>query len=268
MQIDRSRIAIRQRSWSDNLDLALQCIRSHLGGVWSAAAVGVLPAMLLNFWIIRSSTSRLSESADFESMASSILLVMLEAPLVTAPLTLYLGQILFVPHADRRQIARDFVHSLPQLLLFQVVLRAMLIIPVVTWFIPYGLWPYLNEIILLERNPLVSSTSQMSTFKRNSIMHRGVSGDNMARAIGAGLLACLLVTAMYVSCMMLCDLMLGVQIGWVGETLLLQAILWSVAVYFTVARFLTYLDQRIRNEGWELELTFRAQRQRLLRQPA
>jgi hypothetical protein len=36
--------------------------------------------------------------------------------------------------------------------------------------------------------------------------------------------------------------------------------------YFTVARFLGYLDLRIRNEGWEVELMMRAEATRMSRQ--
>jgi hypothetical protein len=35
--------------------------------------------------------------------------------------------------------------------------------------------------------------------------------------------------------------------------------LWLVAGYFTVVRFLNYLDLRIRHEGWEVELLMRAE---------
>ena len=50
--------------------------------------------------------------------------------------------------------------------------------------------------------------------------------------------------------------------GWLVET---QLAFWIVAVYFAVVRFLSYLDGRIRNEGWEVELLLRAQRGRLTR---
>ena len=50
--------------------------------------------------------------------------------------------------------------------------------------------------------------------------------------------------------------------GWLIET---QLAFWIVAVYFSVVRFLSYLDGRIRNEGWEVELLLRAQRARLTR---
>ena len=44
-----------------------------------------------------------------------------------------------------------------------------------------------------------------------------------------------------------------------------QAAMWLVAIYFTVARFLNYLNQRIHDEGWEVELFLKAERDRLER---
>jgi hypothetical protein len=44
--------------------------------------------------------------------------------------------------------------------------------------------------------------------------------------------------------------------------------LWSVLGYFTVVRYLSYLDLRIRTEGWEVELLMRAEGERLTRQLA
>jgi hypothetical protein len=66
----------------------------------------------------------------------------------------------------------------------------------------------------------------------------------------------------------LADMLLGIDEGWTAQILSFQCVLWIVAVYFTVARFLSYLDQRIRSEGWEVELCLRAQRDRLTRQAA
>jgi hypothetical protein len=50
-------------------------------------------------------------------------------------------------------------------------------------------------------------------------------------------------------------------------TLYFQLSLWIVVCYFTIVRFLTYLDLRIRREGWEVELRMRAERARLTRAP-
>jgi hypothetical protein len=46
----------------------------------------------------------------------------------------------------------------------------------------------------------------------------------------------------------------------------LQVAVWTVIGYFTVVRYLSYLDLRIRSEGWEIELAMRAEAARLTRQ--
>ncbi len=43
---------------------------------------------------------------------------------------------------------------------------------------------------------------------------------------------------------------------------------WLVVSFFTVARYLCYLDLRIRREGWEVELQLRAEAEHLARQIA
>ena len=43
---------------------------------------------------------------------------------------------------------------------------------------------------------------------------------------------------------------------------------WIVIGYFAVVRFLSYLDLRIRSEGWEVELAMRAEGSRIARQLA
>ena len=44
--------------------------------------------------------------------------------------------------------------------------------------------------------------------------------------------------------------------------------IWIVVGYFSVVRFLSYLDLRIRREGWEVELRMRAEGARLTRRHA
>jgi len=45
-----------------------------------------------------------------------------------------------------------------------------------------------------------------------------------------------------------------------------QLLLWSIVGYTAVLRFLSYLNLRIRREGWDVELQVRAERARLARQ--
>jgi hypothetical protein len=266
MRIDQTRVAIRERSWLDNLDLALHFIRVNFRSCLSAAVAGAAPFILLNVLMVSLTLgSSLSEEFEFDMAFLGTVLVLLEVPLATAPLTLLLGQVMFVEQANAGKIARDLLSSLPQLLLYQVVLR---ILPVITLPLGYAIWPYLNEIILLERNPLVSRPGQLSTRKRSSLLHAGGSGDYIIRTIGAGIISLLLIGAIWTASVMLLNMLFGLQLGRVGQIVLFQCTIWTVVMYFTVARFLTYLDQRIRNEGWEVELSLRAERQRLLRQVA
>ena len=52
MQLDQNRIAIRERGYLEILDLALRVIRAYAGPLAAALAVGVVPAMLLNAWLV------------------------------------------------------------------------------------------------------------------------------------------------------------------------------------------------------------------------
>jgi len=267
VQLDQARIAICERTWLENLDLALHVAGRHGGRLAVSALAGILPFALLNHWLLgwQAGDVFLQENWGL-TWYWAMLLVMIEAPLATAPLTLYLGQALFVDRPNGGRIARDLVSCLPQLFLLQVLLRTLLIVPLITWIIPYVLWPYLNEVILLERNPLVGRPGQISTLARNGLLHRGNAGEFFLRGLGTMILAPLLIVALYVTQQVLLELLLGVETGPVADAATFQAVLWIVVVYFTVARFLGYLDQRIRNEGWEVELFLRAQRERLTRQ--
>jgi len=267
VQLDQARIAICERTWLENLDLALHVAGRHGGRLAASALAGIMPFALLNHWLLSWQAGDPFQQENWGlTWYWAILLVMIEAPLATAPLTLYLGQALFVDKPRGGRIARDFVSCLPQLLLLQVVLRTVLIVPIITWIIPYVLWPYLNEVILLERNPLVGRPGQISTLARNGLIHRGNAGEFFLRGLGTMILAPLLVVALYVTQRVLLALLFGFEAGPIADAAAFQAVLWIVVVYFTVARFLSYLDQRIRNEGWEVELFLRAQRERLTRQ--
>jgi hypothetical protein len=269
VQLDQARIAICERSWADNLDLALQVLRTNAAAILVCALATIVPFALLNHWLLGLMfPDPFAEDAPTGIVYWLMILVLIEGPLATAPITLYLGQAMFVEKPNLRQVARDYVACLPQLLLLQLLMRAVLIVPLVTWIVPFAMWPYLNEVILLERNPLVGQPGRISTLKRTSLLHRGGSGDYLVRGMGAFALSALLILAIYLTEDMLVRNLLGFEPGQTGWLVELQIACWLVAVYFTAVRFLSYLDGRIRNEGWEVELLLRGQRARLTRQIA
>lgn len=269
MQLDQARIAIAERAWVDNLDLALHIARRYFGPLLVCGLAGMLPLALLNHWLFSAAASEAEDATELVGpMYWLLILVMIEVPLATAPMTLYLGKALFEDSPSPRQIAKDYWACLPQLFLLQGLLRTILIVPVVTWFIPYVMWPYLNEVILLERNPLRAKAGQVSTRARSRILHGSNSGDFLARALVTLALAPLLLGTLFATQYFLLEWVFGYEPSGAATLIGFQAVIWLVAGYFTVARFLSYLDQRIRNEGWEVELLLRAQRERLLRQIA
>jgi hypothetical protein len=96
MQLDENRIVIRERSYLEILDLSLRVIRSCAVRLVAALAIGVVPAMLLNAWLTAGAVgSGPEEDAPAGYLYGMFLLVLLEAPLATAPMTLFLGQSLF-----------------------------------------------------------------------------------------------------------------------------------------------------------------------------
>ena len=268
MQFDDNHIAIRERDLPDVLDLSLRVGRAYAGPLTVALAIGAIPAMIVNAWL-------LGDLADFDVEWGTpyqycfwmLSLVLLEMPLVTAPMTLYLGQALFADRPRPSEIAGLFVRSLPQLLVFQGILRALFILPI-TWIFLFAVWPYLSEVILLDRNPIRRGrTRRMTTWQRRRHLHEGYVGELFARWLGSATAALLLFLSVWVAI----SLAAGVLVNqWEFSdtvfTVFFPLAMWLVVGYLTVARFLGYLDLRIRREGWEVELSMRAEKTRLTRQ--
>lgn len=269
MQLDGNRIVIRERSWLDVLDLALRVCRVYAWPLLVTLAIGIVPAMALNAWILRDvAEPGFDEPAPFAYLWWMLVLVLFEMPLATSLATLYLGEAVFQERPRVRSIVASFFRSLPQLLWFQVLLRGLLILPVVTWFVPFSMWPYLNEILLLERNPFRRRRSgQMTTFRRSMALHGGSVGDLFARWLGSVAFGGMLFGSFWLTMQSMAGLLVS-EWKWEGLTysLYFPLALWIVVGYFTVARFLGYLDLRIRNEGWEVELMVRAEAARMSRQ--
>lgn len=269
MQLDRHRIAIRERDFSDVLDLSLRVIREYAWPLAVAFACGVVPAMCLNAWLLADySDVPFSEYASSGYPFLMLLLVLWQSPLVTAPITLYLGRALFAERPRAAEIAREMARGLPQLAWYQVIWRAVLIPWLVTWFFLFAVWPYLNEVILLERNPMFAGRSdRITTGQRRRTLHGGYTAELFARWLGAAAVGVVLFLSLWASICAAGWLLLGGQ-TWQPAmlTFALPLAMWLVFGYFAIVRFLGYLDLRIRREGWEVELMMRAERTRLSRQ--
>lgn len=265
---DRTHIAIRERNFLEILDLALQLVRERWPGLLAVLVLGAVPAAVLNYALLGGLLDTDEVWQDPWSYGLWMLLLMaFETPLVTAPLTLYLGQATFSGSASPRQIVWNFLGSLGQLVWFQVLLRGLLTLLFgFGLIIPYVSWPYLTEIILLERNPfLMGDRGSITTWRRNRNFHRYNGGDLFVRwlaALGSGaVLGASVVWGLH----SVASHLVG---AWPDELTVLRWYVpiagWLVLGFFAVVRFLAYLDLRIRREGWEVELTMRAEALRLV----
>lgn len=261
LQLDKTRIAVRERSYIDLLDLALRVSRVYAWPLLLAFSAGVVPMMLLNSWLLVGLAEQdFAYGFPIEHMLLMVLLIFLEAPLATAPATLYLGKAVFTERPDAREIARQFWESLPQLLLCRVLLRLL-----------FTGSSFMNEVILLDRNPLRKKDSARgeSTLSRSRLLHRDAAADPVGRALATLMVGGTLLLSIWLSICIGRLLLVG-QWQWDFDrpmyTFYFPLALWIVMSYFAVVRFLSYLDLRIRREGWEVELAMRAERARLERQ--
>ncbi|MFZ5831049.1 MAG: hypothetical protein ACOY3P_13240 [Planctomycetota bacterium] len=268
VQLDQYRIVIRERSLSDLLDLALCVVRVHGLPLLGLLALGAVPAAVLNdIWLTDEREWVFLEDFPSSYLFWNCFLIVAEIPLVTSLMTLYLGQTLFQQRIRWNSLFADWFRSLPQLLIFQGLLRVPLALIFLAWPLLFAVWPYTSEVILLERNPLWARRGQMSTARRIRALHSGWVGELFGRwicALGAGVL---LAGSMGVGLYVVAGLLLNDWEAW--ETVLRLHVplsLWLTVGFFAVVRFLSYLDLRIRREGWEVELLLRAEGARLARQ--
>jgi hypothetical protein len=301
MKLDNTRIAVRERGLLDICDLALHVAREFVGPWLGSSLLAVIPLMLINYALIG-----WMADVDFEQdvpgrfLWNMTLLIIIEAPLASIFTVAYLGPAVFLEKRTTREVLKDVLRCSPHLLLCQLLLRGILpawlllltvdryefngfvegfLLPVIALG-SCGLRafrPYINEIILLEKNPLWSrNPATITVGKRSNHLHGPSSADLMVRWISSALIAALLFLLALTTAVVKRGVLIGewtmslsddgsaLSLDWFQVQILYPLCLWSVAAYFSVVRFLSYLDLRIRHEGWEVELLMRAEAARLV----
>lgn len=287
MQLDNTRIVIRERDYLDILDLSLRVLRIYIFPWATLSLLGALPFALFNAWLLSQvkpiyeymGTHVVAQPRDpSEYIYRLIVLTAMEMPLAAAPLTRYLGHALFLDRPNASRILRELRGSLPQMFVYQVLFRGLCILPalidwkafplMVLWLIPFVRSPYLNEIILLERNPFSARPGRITTSRRSQSLHAGSRSMLFARFLVSVLFGAAMTCGLALSLWYLRGLFTH---HWektgVAYTIGVPAAMWIIASFFAVVRYLSYLDLRIRREGWEVELQVRAEAERLTRQP-
>lgn len=295
MQLDTMRLAVRERNVLDTHDMALQVMRDFFFPWLRAVLLVVVPLMVVNYFLLGWMTEQQVDQYEGEDFTyryhiAMALLIYIEAPLLSLPTAIYLGNTVFLQPVTLKQVARDLWKAAPQIFVCYFLMRGILpamIVPLLNdrvfqegpyWemiFLPFiaiysavmrAFRPFIAEVILLERSPLISrNPNVLSINKRSGFLHGPSSGDLLARWMGATFLAFLLLIVVLSSGITLQVLLLGMKSS--NDLIYLHfvfpALLWTVAAYESIVRYLEYLDLRIRHEGWEVELLLRAEEMRL-----
>lgn len=294
MQLDRTHVVIRLRTLSEIGDLAMVMIRRYpaalLIGFSAGASVWALANALLLGWIpINEAAYGLDdEEAVLEIiryMAWMALLIVLQTPVAGVLTTLYLGQAVFehrptwasVFAEARRQFWRWFwilgVVRLPIPAMILVALRwgepasvgwdiIVLIGILFVVAIIRSSRPFMPEILLLEQCPIYGDADSVITVARRSkSLHTPMSSDLSGRFLSVSFVLLALTLSVLYTLMWFRGIALG-QWSFMDLFVLLvlyPLALWTVAGVSVLVRLLSYLDTRIRLEGWEVELAIRAE---------
>ena len=294
MQLDRTYIGIRQRSAMEVWDLTLLVVREHFKPLFFLFLVGVVPWIVINhlltMWMV-------SDDYYFDHVGwyywVNACLVTIEAQVGTFLMTHYLGQAMFSPSPEPKETIRSVrkmkekfyfcrLHLLHRFVIPALVLVGLLLmindvdgiallggflLPLFAFFaiLIRGRTPYLTEILLLEEAPRKSKSSKTQTYtSRSRNLLSAPGADFFVKFSLAAIVGVLLTLAIYESLCLL-DSVMGLQsISSSNLNYFYWPIaLWLVAGLIAVNRFLSYIDLRIRTEGWAVRLRLMAEERRI-----
>lgn len=299
MQLDKTEIAIRQRSAPELLDLSLRVLKRHGLKIAGACAILGLPLVVadvcLSAWMFSEeavlAAERIDDPQDYlraRHAAHLVVLFLLQFPLISLPATLFLGDQVFFVAPTFKQLLRRlreiwlqtiWVLGIARLALVSLVLaffvnrslpydpamETMLLVGLAIVLLVRAAWPFAPEILGLERCLLrPTPESPISYSARRNGLHQSASSDHVGRFIACSLTATLLAAVISSAILTAINALTGnLDLSIWYDRILIPLVLWIVGLFVVVFRFLSYLDSRIRLEGWELELRLRAEGQRV-----
>jgi hypothetical protein len=297
MQLDHTHVVIRLRSLSEIGDLAMVMIRRYpaalLVGFAAGASLWAIANALLLSWIpIREAAYGLDDDEAVAEIARYLawmaLLVLLQTPAAGVLTTLYLGQAVFEKRPTWTSVFSEGKRQLWRWLWVLGIRRLpipVMILLAVRWgepsspfwdvFVPIALLltivvvrssrPFIPEILLLEQCPLSGNSEAVITMSRRSkSLHGPVASDLGGRFLAVSCVLMVLLLSVLYTFMWFRGIALG-QWNFLDLIVLLvlyPLALWTVAGISVLVRLLSYLDTRIRLEGWEVELAIRAEAMR------
>jgi hypothetical protein len=267
MNLDDLSVAVRERSVAEVFDLSLLLARRHAPRLALLALIGCAPCAALDWALLA-----WSDPDRPAALAWLAVLLIAQAPLATAPLTAYLGEAMFSGDPSLRRALASVRARFTRLLAVAAYRGSFAAAPVALFSAVAGGAPgllllvllvfyplHLVEVVLLERQPLRASLR-----RANQLMVGWRSEALGQLLVGGVLLAAGTVAAVSAGVSLVNLLFWGAiddEAWWrwfhpaVGPLGLLAP--WPFIAWLSVVRFLSYIDLRTRQEGWEIELDLR-----------
>ena len=258
MKIDHTTIVVRERSLPELYDLALLVWRRYLWPLFILGVIGCVPFVLFNWWLL----SAPETDRSWGYWYWCLLLLAIQGPFATEPITAYLGSALF---DDQPRIGKALLQAWGNwwaLIVFGLWRGLLGIFPFLLVFWP----PHAVEVAVLERQKL------RATWKRaNALRAVWTSEWSTHLLVGGGLLIiglfALVDTATTLSSLLMHAELLGDEEGWSqylpNASIAPHIACWLVLIFLAVVRFLAYIDLRTRREGWEIDLAIKREVSRL-----
>ncbi len=282
IKLDHTYIVVRQRNILEIFDLTTQIVRDHAFKLLMALLVGAIPFAVVDFLILHRWMD-----ADHFKMGLVLLacLVISQAPIGTAVITDYLGSVMFLRRANVLRSTRNVLRNYGKLLHLQGVVRGAILLtvlvavmdpdwgietqiayvmvilgPVLCWaLLIRGLRPFVTEVMLLEKPLWQRGQQELRFSNRSRVLHSRFAAELFGQALVSYFFAALL-TICFIGLLATRSFVFGTS----SESLYALATFhslafWLAAGFTTVARFLSYINLRIKQEGWEVELKLRAE---------
>lgn len=303
MQLDKTSVIISERSTTDLADLSLLVLRHYAGPIFRLGLLGAFPFAILNFLLtwpllqydqLAMSATTITSSEAYRVRYYCIMIgaVFLQAPLAMSLVTYFIGQAVFFERQSLRQVLRGVLGRAVPVLTILGILRMGLLsyVPLVLMSIDpqfrpeieltiyfFGMFvisycvrafrPFAPEILVLEKSPLRKRKApyeQQSFRQRSNWLHATQYNDTFGSHILSTLIATATVLSLCFGCIFLSGVLFGVwSWGFWMDLVVFPLVLWCIAIWMTVLRFLFYMNSRIRTEGWEIELRLKAESERL-----
>ncbi|EDM75145.1 hypothetical protein PPSIR1_30988 [Plesiocystis pacifica SIR-1] len=256
MKLDAARIVLRPRSMSETLDLALRFCTEPAAKLYAKlSAATLLPAYLATvavYWFL-----------DLDPFDVWLLALAIVTPL-QGVFTVAVGRMMFAEDIGAAEVLGQYMRRLPAYLGTLILTRLLIALTSLGFFLiipPLWGWAqttFSHEACLLEQ------AGPSAAFKRG----QGMVKVNAMSTAGLLLLMSLAAMAFVMSAEGLFNygllefvLQLGMPLGSLFDDGISMAALlglFLVVPFWSTARFLAYVDQRTRRDGWDVQLRFMA----------